>query len=136
MIETREIKEKVDESIGKLYTKVRKDRDMQSNEIMYLNKELNIPLRTIADFVGISLGSASLYLNKYFKVKEDKRIRMLELIDYGTKKIEEDIQQSKDITDNEKTTLERIIDNGHSILYGRAVRKRNAKTKHLYKSAT
>ena len=138
MIEPQEIQNRVDHNINRLYVKVRKDRNRISNEIMYLNKEMSIPLQVIADYVGISVASCSLYLNKYFKVKEEKRVKMLELIDYGTKKIEEDIMSNHDLTDNEKSVLEKIVDNGHSILYGRPVRKRvSAKTKHLlYKSNT
>ena len=136
MIKQIEIREKIDECLRKKYIKIRRNRNRTNNAILYINKELNIPLQVISDFCQISIGSCSNYINKYYSVNENIEFRLKDLIDYGTSKIENDINTNNDLTENEKKELERIIDYGHSILYGKAIRSRNAKTKSFYRSST
>ena len=118
---------KIDDYLGKLYAKIRKDKNIVSNEITYLNKRASIPLQFISEYCDISIGAASMYLNKQYIVKPAKKMKLLEIIDIVVKRIEDDIDKSVNITPFEKTILEDIVDEGHKIIYGKAIRKRERK---------
>jgi two-component SAPR family response regulator len=123
-VEQFDARMKIDDYLGKLYAKIRKDKNIVSNEIMYLNKRASIPLQFISEYCDISIGSASMYLNKQYIVKPAKKIKLLEIIDIVVKRIEDDIEKSENITPFEKTRLEDIVDEGHKIIYGKAIRAR------------
>jgi hypothetical protein len=129
MIANLDLRVSLDKSINKLYMKLRKDKDKRSKEIIYLNKTANIPLKLISEHCEMSIGAVSMYLNKQYPVKPEKILKLKELIDVVVKRIEDDMQTNGDITYYEKCRLEDIIDDGHKILYGRAIRTRQREKK-------